>query len=203
MHVGEHQPVADEARPIADHDAELAHALRESQGRHQHVEAGARSAHDLQQPHPRRRAEEVEAHDRRQPRRRRGDRVDVERGRVGGEDAPGLRYRVDLAEDPQLEGEILEHRFDHQVGLGGARGKVAGAVLMDAGQPLGDGVGRETAAGDRRVVVPPDRRLRRQPGSRQSSRSGSPRGRRSRRPSRSPTPSCPRRRSRPCGSRPA
>ena len=74
VHVREHQPVAHEARAVADDDPELAHALREGQRRHQHVEAGARSAHDLEQPHDRRRAEEMQADHRLGTRRGAGDR---------------------------------------------------------------------------------------------------------------------------------
>ena len=47
----------------------------------------------------------------------RGDRVDVEVGGVGGEDRAGLGDRVEPLEDAFLEVHVLEHRFDHEVGV--------------------------------------------------------------------------------------
>ena len=136
----------DEAGPVADDDPDLAEALREGQRRHQHVEAGARSAHDFEQPHDVRRAEEMQADHRLGTRRGAGDPVDVERRGVGREDAARLGDRVDLAEDALLEREILEDGFDHQIRVRGARAKGCRRRQVDARQPLADGVGRETTA---------------------------------------------------------
>ena len=48
----------------------------------------------------------------------RGDRVNVEIGGVGGEDRAGLGDRIEPFEHALLQLHVLEHRFDHQVGVG-------------------------------------------------------------------------------------
>ena len=68
VHVGEHHPVADEPGTVAHGDADFAQPLRERQRGREHARARCRPAHDFDQPHHVRRAEEVQADDRLGPR---------------------------------------------------------------------------------------------------------------------------------------
>ena len=63
VHVGEHHAVADEARAVAHDDADLAEPLRERQRGGETSGDGGVAAHDLEQPHHVRRAEEVQPDD--------------------------------------------------------------------------------------------------------------------------------------------
>ncbi len=47
-----------------------------------------------------------------------GDLVDVEIGRVGGEDRAGFADPVEVREDIFLDGDVFEHRLDHEVAIG-------------------------------------------------------------------------------------
>ena len=83
--------------------------------------AVVRAAHDLEQPHDVGGAEEVHAATR-SPGRPVAwrDRVDVEVGRVGGEDGARLGDPVELPKTCFFSVHVLEHRLDHQVGVGSA-----------------------------------------------------------------------------------
>ena len=74
------------------------------------------AAHDLEQPHHVRRAEEVMADHHSRPRGGRGDLVDVERRGVRREDRVGLADPVELGEDLLLQRHALEDRLDDDVG---------------------------------------------------------------------------------------
>ena len=63
VHVGEHHAVADEARAVADHHADLAEPLGQRQRRGHGLGRGGSPADDLDQPHDVGRAEEVQADD--------------------------------------------------------------------------------------------------------------------------------------------
>ena len=67
-----------------------------------------------------------------------GDRVDVERGRVGGEDASGLRDAIELAKHLLLQRHVLEHGLDDEIGVADAASNVDAADRMDAREPLAD-----------------------------------------------------------------
>ncbi|MNN79872.1 hypothetical protein D3C81_1965560 [compost metagenome] len=47
-----------------------------------------------------------------------GDGIDVQAGCIGGEDRARLAHLVEGAEHLLLDLHLLEHRFDHQVGVG-------------------------------------------------------------------------------------
>ena len=71
----------------------------------------------------------------------RGDCVDVEVGGVRGEDRAGLGDRVEPLEHALLELHVLEHRFDHEVGVGERieveRGREPAHPLLDLGHASG------------------------------------------------------------------
>ena len=73
------------------------------------------AAHDLEQPHDVRRAEEMRADHHLRPRRGGGDLIDVQRRSVGGEDRARACRPVEFAEDLLLQRHAFEHRFDHHV----------------------------------------------------------------------------------------
>ena len=81
---------------------------------------GLRRRHDLQQLHDVGRAEEVEADEALGVRQALGDRARVEVGGVGGEDRVRAAGAAEAVEDRALDGELLEHRLDHQIGVGQA-----------------------------------------------------------------------------------
>lgn len=153
---------------VAGHHADLAHPLAQRQGRLQHRRRGLRAAHDLQQPHDVRRAEEVQAEHLTRTRGDRGDGVDVQVGGIAGQHRGGLQRRVQLAEDRLLEFQVLVDRLDHQVRLA-HRGEVldrrdAGAArgrFLFADAPLahvvrvGVGHGAERLVEHLRVAVQP------------------------------------------------
>ena len=62
-------------------------------------------------------------------------------GSVGGEDGVGSDHRFDFRQHPALDVEILEHRFDHQVGslksavVGRAREQRAEPLVLGTGEP--------------------------------------------------------------------
>ena len=121
VHVGEHHPVADEPGAVADDHADFAEALGQRLGGGDRLGRGGRAAHDLDQPHHVGRAEEVGADDRLRPLRHAGQRVDVERGRVGGEQRAGTGHGVELRQHLLLERHALEHGLDDDVGAGRSR----------------------------------------------------------------------------------
>ena len=133
VHVRKHHPVADEAAAVPDDDRDLADTLAERQRRGQHVGRRLRAANDFEQPHDVRGAEEVQADDVLRPPGDAGERVDVERGRVAGEDRAGLGDGIELAKDVRLQLEALEDGFDDEIGrgdavVGRARARCARAV---------------------------------------------------------------------------
>jgi hypothetical protein len=150
---------------------------------------GARPAHDLEQLHHVRRAEEVQAEHVVRPRGRAGNQVDVERRGVGREDRARLGDVVELGEHFTLDRHVLEHGLDDEIG----GGRVASDVVVPTRPIL-----RSTSSG--LSFLPPDRiastarseRLRIRVHERhRNARVGE-------RDSRSRAPSCPRRSRRRC-----
>ena len=144
-HVGVEHAVADEAVAVAGHHADLADALAQGQGGVEHGRGGAGAAHDLQQLHDVRRAEEVQAEHVLRALGDSGDGVDVQCRGVAGEDGALLHGAVEGAEDLLLEFEVLVHRLDHQIdpgqrGVVGHRldARTAQAGLAGADAALGD-----------------------------------------------------------------
>ena len=86
--------------------------------------------------------------------RGRGDRIDVERRGIRGEDRSGLAHAVQLGEDLLLQLHALEHRFHDDVDLGKT---VVAERRADQLQALGHELPGEAAALDRARVVFPDR----------------------------------------------
>ena len=193
VHVGKHHAIADEPRTVPCQHTDLPQPFGERKRRGDRARRALPAAHDLQQPHDVRRAEEVQADDIGGPGGGGGNRVDVERGRVRAEDRPWTRHLVQLGENPPLQIEALEHRFDDDVSL------VEASVVQLSGHPREPFLGlrrAETAALDRGLVVAADviEASRRGP---PASRPGcGPSGLRWRRPSRCRRPSCRRPRSR-------
>src|SRR5216683_2969262 len=109
--------VADEAVADAGDDARLLDLLRQRHRAREHVLGGGLAAHDLEQLHHVRGAEEVRADDVLRPPGEARDLIDVERGGIGGEDCSRLHHLVELLEDRLLHRQILEDRFDDDVGL--------------------------------------------------------------------------------------
>ena len=79
---------------------------------------GLRAAHDFEQAHHIGGREEMRADHVFRPPGLGGDRVDVKVGGVGGEDRAGLGDLVEPLEHALLDLHVLEHRFDHEVGVG-------------------------------------------------------------------------------------
>ena len=104
--------------------------------------AGLRGAHDFQQRHDGHGVEEVEADHAFGMQQVRGHLGDGERGGVGGQDAVLGDHCLHFGEDLLLDGQFLEHRLDHEVGvregfLGGRTGDQGlGAVGRIGGDAL-------------------------------------------------------------------
>src|SRR5213593_635094 len=142
--------VADEAVANADQHRYL---VDPSPDRHRRGDDRLRrflAAHDLEQPHDVGRAEEVHADHALGPPRGRGDLVDVERGRVGGQHGARLRHLVEPGEHVLLDGHLLEHRLDDEIGVGESV-EVGGA--LDQAHALLDVVLGQPTLGRRRLVI--------------------------------------------------
>ena len=152
--LGQH-PVADEAVADADDHPDLADLGRERCDRRQDRFRGLGAAHDLEEPHHVRRREEVHAEHVLRPLGHRRDVVDVEIGGVRGEDRAGFGDRIEPLEHFLFYVHILEHRFDHEVGLG-QRAEVERG--LEPPHPLVDLLHRQSALlGGRLVVAAHDR----------------------------------------------
>ena len=68
------------------------------------------------------------------------DRIDVERRGIGREHRPGAADRAEACEHLALHGHVLEHRLDHEVGVGERREV---GRRHDTRRRRGGGVGRE------------------------------------------------------------
>ncbi len=111
-------------------------------------------AHHLEQPHHVRRREEVQAeHLAGPPRQHCRDLVDVEIGGIGGQDGVGLCDLVERGEHLLLDGHLLEHRFDDDVGV---LQHVVARHRRDEAHALLDIGGGEAALRSGRLVVLPD-----------------------------------------------
>ena len=138
VHVWEHQPVADEARPVADDDAELPQPLRERQRRRQHVERRSRGPRTIS-------SSRITAAGLKKwrPTTDAGREVTEAIASMSSVDVfvarmqPGFAIAIELAEDLLLQREILEHRLDDQIRAAGARGEARRADRMDARHALG------------------------------------------------------------------
>ena len=142
--------VTDEA--VADADQHR-HFVDPSPDRHRRGDGRLRrflAADDLEQPHDVGRAEEVHADDALGSPRGRGDLVDVERGRVGGQHGARLRHLVEPGEHVLLDGHLLEHGLDDEIGVG--EGIEVGGAL-DQAHALLDVVLGQPALGRRRLVI--------------------------------------------------
>ena len=84
-----------------------------------------------------------------------GDRVDVERRRVGREDGAGLRDAVERREHLLLDLHVLEHRLDDEIGVAQI---VVGERRPQQRHVPRDAVVREPASLRRALVVRADRR---------------------------------------------
>ncbi len=113
--VGVKHAIADEAEAVAHHHTGLADALGHRLRRRHDVGCRGATAHDLDQAHDVRGAEEVHADDRLRPAHRRCDAIHVQGGRVGREDGVGAANTIELPEDLALDVHILEHGLDDQV----------------------------------------------------------------------------------------
>ena len=116
VHIGREDPIDPEARHVLHHDRGLAHAAAEHDGGADAVRIGARARDDFEQRHARDRREEVHADHPLRPLRRRRDLVDRDRRRVGGEHRLAGRHRLHFTQHLLLDLEVLEHRFDHELG---------------------------------------------------------------------------------------
>ena len=105
--------------------------------------ARLRGRDDLEELHHVGRAEEVQADEALGVRQALGDGARVEVGGVGREDRVGAAGAAEGVEDGALDGELLEHRLDGEVGVGEG-GVVGGAG--DAGHAVGGrGLGQAAA----------------------------------------------------------
>mmetsp|Transcript_5505 Transcript_5505/g.13638 ORF Transcript_5505/g.13638 Transcript_5505/m.13638 type:complete len:698 (+) Transcript_5505:463-2556(+) len=114
--VGEEHAVDREAGAVAHHHGRLLDAPRQLQRVQDGLLAGALGAHNLQQRHDVRGREEVRAQDAVLRGRLGAHQVDVNGGRVGGQDAVGAARLLQVRKDALLERDVLDHRLNHHVG---------------------------------------------------------------------------------------
>ena len=162
--IGVEHAVAHETVADTDQHAHLVDRLGQLHDRRDGLLVGLRSADVLHQLHDVGRREEVGADHLLRPLGGGGDLVHIQRRGVARQDRALLADRVELAEDLLLDIHLLEHRFDHDVGLG--KGTVVGdpvdqrhalihlllrdppardrarVVLADDPEPLVQGLGR-------------------------------------------------------------
>ena len=111
-------------------------------------------AHDLDQFHDVRRAEEVHADDILGSAGDAADLVDVQVGGVRGQQRARPCDPVELAEDALLQFHVLEHGLDHEVALGD---RVLVRAAVEQRHSFLDLVGREASADRAALVVAPHR----------------------------------------------
>ena len=123
--VGIQHSVADEAKAVADNHSHLTHRLTDGNGAREDIPGRISTPHNLQQAHHVRRAEEMHSDTVRGPTACRGDRINVDRRGVGCKDGTRLHNGCQVREQRLLDGKVLEHRLDHEIGraqLAGVRG---------------------------------------------------------------------------------
>jgi hypothetical protein len=153
VHVREHHPVAHEPRPVADDDPDLLQLLAEAERGGDDLRFGGFATHDFEQPHDVCRTEEVQSRDAALSRRDGRNLVDIERGRVRGENSARFREAVDARKDRLLQRHLLEDGFDDQVRVF----QTADEPGNDPRHPLFDLRPGKASTGDGRIVVPPHR----------------------------------------------
>jgi hypothetical protein len=109
-------PVGDEPGQVARLRRRLAELRRELRDRRGRLVGGLEAADHLDELQHRHRIEEMHADDAVRSLRRRGERRDRDRGGVGGEDRSVGQRLVGATEDLLLDGGVLDHGLDQQVG---------------------------------------------------------------------------------------
>ena len=148
-------PVADEAVAHPGYDRGLADLLGHLHHRRHHVGRGLLAAHDFEQFHHVRWAEEMQADDILRTASEGGDAIDVERRRIGRHYRAGLHARVQLLEHRLLDCNVLEDRFDHEVGM---RDVAVRQGRREQRHRLFQLFGRQLALFQRAFIVPADGR---------------------------------------------
>src|SRR5438034_6675499 len=114
-HVRMEHAVAHEAATVADQHADLAELLGKLHTSGDDFLAGCFASNDFQQAHDVRGTEEMRPDDKRRPTGRGCNLVDIQGGRVAGENGTGLADLVELRKDLFLERHAFENRFDDQI----------------------------------------------------------------------------------------
>ena len=112
------QRIEDEARLVLGLHRQLPGLLAPGPGRAQRLLRRVDAGRHLDQLHQLRRQAEVQADDAVVAARAAGDLGDRQRRGVGGEDRVLRADLVELAEQLALDGELLEHRLDDEIGVG-------------------------------------------------------------------------------------
>ena len=147
-------PVADEAVAVSGDDADLSQLLGDRERARDRLGRGVRAAHDLEQLHHVGRAEEMRPDHVLRALRDGRDRVDVEGRSVRREERARARDAVEAAEHVLLDVHLFEHRFDHEIDVGG---RLERGSVCDPRQPRVHLVLRQLAlALCRRVVAGDD-----------------------------------------------
>ena len=118
--------VANEAVAHPGAHSYLAQALGQGKGRDHHVGGHTYGHHDFQQLHYMCRGKEMQPDHVLGPRSAGCQGLDVEVGRVGGQDGAALAHLLQRSKHRLLGGHVLEYGFDHQVGIG--QGCIVGAA---------------------------------------------------------------------------
>ena len=142
--------VAHKAVAHADHHADFVDGLGHRLGRGQSFKAGLFAPHDFEQTHDVGRAEEVGAEDFVGSLGYCGDFVDIERGRVGGQDTVRLGSRIQTGKHLFFHVHVFKHGLDDKIDLGDIGVVQTG---RDQTHPLFDLCGGEAAALGAAVVV--------------------------------------------------
>src|SRR5262252_2286056 len=147
--------IADEAVAHARDHCGLADLFGEPHDGDQNVGRRSLAAHDFQQLHHVRRAEEVHADDVCRAARHSGDPVEIERRGVARENCTLLRNLVELAEYLLLDLDVFEYRLDDEVRIGDI---VVGKRRREQCHAALERLRGELAPLERALVVPADRR---------------------------------------------
>ncbi|MNI13126.1 hypothetical protein D3C73_663400 [compost metagenome] len=116
--IGGKDAVADETFGDTGHDRQFFQPFCNSEAGGENIRRGLLATDDFEQAHDMRRREEMQAEHPPWMPGCSGDLVRVQVARIGGKDCVRADHLVEAAEEVDLDVEVVEHGFDHEIAGG-------------------------------------------------------------------------------------